>query len=92
VSVLTLAGSLITMGTPGDRIGRRRLLMTGAAAFGVMSVLTALATSAEMLIVARALLGVAAPTLARSTWSLSRNVITHDLANGVPTGSKTSVG
>src|SRR3954471_19411155 len=36
-----LAGSLITMGTLGDRIGRRRLLLIGAAAFGVMSVVTA---------------------------------------------------
>src|SRR3954453_18671556 len=30
-----VAGSLITMGTLGDSIGRRRLLMIGAAAFGV---------------------------------------------------------
>src|SRR6266540_411486 len=45
-----VAGSLITMGTLGDRIGRRRLLMIGAAAFGVVSGLAALSTSAEMLI------------------------------------------
>src|SRR5438034_6344440 len=50
-----LAGSLITMGTLGDRIGRRRLLLLGAAAFGVVSVLAALSTSAVMLIAARAL-------------------------------------
>src|ERR687895_15990 len=54
-----VAGSLITMGTLGDRIGRRRLLMIGAAAFGVASVLAAFSTSAEMLIAARALMGVA---------------------------------
>src|SRR5262245_16510254 len=58
-----LAGFLITMGTLGDRIGRRRLLMIGASAFGVASVLAAFATSAEMLILARAVLGVAAATL-----------------------------
>ena len=52
-----VAGSLITMGTLGDRIGRRRLLMIGATAFGAASVLAALSTSAEMLIAARALLG-----------------------------------
>ena len=65
-----MAGSLITMGTLGDRIGRRRLLLIGAAAFGAASVLAAFATSAEMLIAARALLGVAGATLAPSTLSL----------------------
>src|SRR6266540_17741 len=48
-----VAGSLITMGTLGDRIGRRRLLMIGAVAFGAASLLAALSTSAEMLIVSR---------------------------------------
>jgi MFS transporter, DHA2 family, multidrug resistance protein len=51
-----IAGSLITMGTLGDRIGRRKLLMIGAAAFGAASVLAALSKSAGMLIAARALL------------------------------------
>src|SRR6266436_2336212 len=62
-----IAGSLITMGTLGDRIGRRRLLLIGAAAFGVASVLAAFSTSAGMLIAARALLGLAGATLAPST-------------------------
>ena len=70
----TLAGSLITMGTLGDRIGRRRLLLIGAAAFGVASILAALSTSAEMLIATRALLGVAGATLAPSTLSLIRSM------------------
>jgi DHA2 family multidrug resistance protein-like MFS transporter len=65
-----VAGFLITMGTLGDRIGRRRLLLWGASAFGVISVLAALATSAEQLIAARALLGIAGATLAPSTLSL----------------------
>src|SRR5512138_2139824 len=69
-----LAGFLITMGTLGDRIGRRRLLTIGAGAFGVASVLAAFSTSAEMLIVARAILGIAAATLAPSTLSLIRNM------------------
>jgi DHA2 family multidrug resistance protein-like MFS transporter len=72
-----VAGLLITMGTLGDRIGRRRLLLIGAAAFGLASVLAALSTSAEMLIAARALLGVAGATLAPSTLSLIRNMF-HD--------------
>jgi DHA2 family multidrug resistance protein-like MFS transporter len=69
-----VAGSLITMGTLGDRIGRRRLLMIGAAAFGAASVLAAFSTSAEMLIATRALLGLAGATLAPSTLSLIRNM------------------
>ena len=73
-----LAGLLVTMGTLGDRIGRRRLLLIGAAAFGAASVLAALSTSAEMLIATRALLGVAAATLAPSTLSLIRNMFLDD--------------
>ena len=69
-----VAGLLITMGTLGDRIGRRRLLLIGAGAFGLASVFAALSTSAEMLIAARALLGVAGATLAPSTLSLIRNM------------------
>jgi MFS transporter, DHA2 family, multidrug resistance protein len=65
-----VAGFLITMGTLGDRIGRRRLLMWGGAGFGVVSILAALATSAETLIASRALLGIAGATLAPSTLSL----------------------
>jgi MFS transporter, DHA2 family, multidrug resistance protein len=69
-----LAGSLITMGTLGDRIGRRRLLLTGAGAFAVASVLAALSTTPWMLIGARALLGLAGATLAPSTLSLIRSM------------------
>lgn len=69
-----VAGFLITMGTLGDRIGRRRLLLIGAAAFGIASVVAAFSTSAEMLIAARALLGIAGATLAPSTLSLIRNM------------------
>jgi DHA2 family multidrug resistance protein-like MFS transporter len=65
-----VAGFLVTMGTLGDRIGRRRLLLLGASAFGVVSVLAALSTSAETLIASRALLGIAGATLAPSTLSL----------------------
>ena len=69
-----VAGALLTMGTLGDRIGRRRLLLIGAAVFGIASAIAAFATSAEMLIGARALLGIAGATLAPSTLSLIRNM------------------
>ena len=72
-----VAGFLITMGTLGDRIGRRKVLLTGAAAFGAASALAAFSNSAEMLIGARALLGIAGATVAPSTLSLIRNMF-HD--------------
>src|SRR5262245_1814995 len=72
-----VAGSLVTLGTLGDRIGRRKLLLIGAAFFGVASVLAAFSTSAAMLIATRALLGLAGATVAPSTLSLIRNMF-HD--------------
>ena len=69
-----VAGSLITMGTLGDRIGRRKLLLIGAGAFGAASLLAAFSNSAEMLIASRAVLGIAGATLAPSTLSLIRNM------------------
>lgn len=72
-----VAGSLITMGTLGDRIGRRRLLLIGATVFGLASALAAFAGTPAMLIATRALMGVAAATLAPSTLSLIRNMF-HD--------------
>lgn len=69
-----LAGLLLTMGNLGDRIGRRRLLLIGAAGFGVASLLAAFSTSPEMLIVARALLGIAGATLTPSTLALITNI------------------
>ncbi|WP_256475276.1 MFS transporter [Amycolatopsis sp. WQ 127309] len=65
-----VAGLLITMGNIGDRIGRKKLLMIGAAAFAVVSILAAYSTSPEMLIVMRALLGVAGSTIMPSTMAL----------------------
>jgi MFS transporter, DHA2 family, multidrug resistance protein len=69
-----IAGFLLTMGTLGDRIGRRRLLLIGATAFAVASGLAAFSTTPEMLIAARALLGIAGATLMPSTLSLIRNM------------------
>ncbi|MBP3125910.1 MFS transporter [Thalassospira sp. ER-Se-21-Dark] len=73
-----IAGSLITMGTLGDRIGRRKLLMIGAACFGAASVLAAFADTSEMLIFARGVLGVAGATLMPSTLSLIRNMFLNE--------------
>lgn len=72
-----LAAALIPMGVFGDRIGRRRLLLWGAFAFGVASLIAAFASSAPMMIAARALMGIAAATLAPSTLSMVRNLFPH---------------
>ncbi|WP_323097671.1 MFS transporter [Intrasporangium sp. YIM S08009] len=69
-----LAGLLLTMGNVADRIGRRRLLLLGAMAFGLASLLAAWAPSAEWLIAARALMGVGGATLMPSTLALIRNL------------------
>jgi MFS transporter, DHA2 family, multidrug resistance protein len=81
-----VAGLLVTMGTLGDRIGRRRLLLAGAAAFGMASLLAAFARSAEQLIAARALLGVAGATLAPSTLSLIRGMFADPRQRTVAVG------
>ncbi|MGW0208082.1 MFS transporter [Streptomyces sp. NPDC003233] len=71
-----LAGLLMTMGSLGDRIGRRKLLLTGAAAFGTASLLAAYANSAETLIAGRAILGIGGATLMPSTMALLRTMFT----------------
>jgi DHA2 family multidrug resistance protein-like MFS transporter len=88
-----MAGLLLTMGALGDRIGRRRLLLIGAAAFGAASVLAAYAPNAELLIAARALLGIGGATLAPSTLALLRGMFADPAqrraAIGVWTGAFT---
>src|SRR3569832_1034032 len=81
---------LITMGNLGDRIGRRRLLLVGAAAVGAASVLAAFSTSAGMLIFARAVLGIAGATLAPSTLSLIRNMFLDPRTRTVAIGVRIS--
>jgi MFS transporter, DHA2 family, multidrug resistance protein len=83
IYLFMLAGFLITMGTLGDRIGRRRLLLIGAGAFTLASVVTAYSTSPEMLILARAVLGIAAATMSPSTLALISNMFRDDRQRGV---------
>ncbi|PKW17121.1 DHA2 family multidrug resistance protein-like MFS transporter [Saccharopolyspora spinosa] len=69
-----IAGFLVTMGTLGDRIGRRKLLMFGGAGFGIASIAAAFAPTPAMLIAARAVLGIAGATLMPSTLALISNM------------------
>ncbi|MEU0796921.1 MFS transporter [Amycolatopsis sp. NPDC005961] len=77
-----VAGFVITMGTLGDRIGRRRLLLIGGAAFAVTSVVAAFSTSPAMLIVARGALGIAGATLMPSTLALITNMFRDEKQRG----------
>lgn len=69
-----VAGLLVTAGTLGDRVGRRRLLVGAGAVFGTLSVLAAFASDPTMLIAYRALLGVAGAGLMPSALALAGGV------------------
>lgn len=77
-----IAGFLVTMGSLGDRIGRRKLLMIGSVVFGLCSIAAAFSVNAEMLIVTRGLLGIAGATLMPSTLSLISNMFTQPKQRG----------
>jgi MFS transporter, DHA2 family, multidrug resistance protein len=81
-----LAGLLISMGSLGDRIGHKKLLLCGATAFALVSVVTAYSSSAEMLIVTRALLGVAGATLTPATLALIRGLFPDPRERSVAVG------
>ncbi|MFI9588985.1 MFS transporter [Nonomuraea sp. NPDC052265] len=81
-----LAGFLVTMGTLGDRIGRRRLLLIGSVAFAAASVAAAYSVNAEMLIVSRALLGISGATLLPSSLALIRTMFTDVRQMGTAIG------
>ncbi|GAA1074443.1 MFS transporter [Nocardiopsis metallicus] len=81
-----IAAFLVTMGSLGDRIGRRRLLMIGAAGFAAASLVAAYATSPAMLIAARAALGIAGATLMPSTLALISNMFRDPGQRGTAIG------
>ena len=81
-----LAGLMITMGTLGDRIGRRKLLLIGGSAFAVASVLAAFSSSAAELIAARALLGIAGATISPSILALITNMFKDERQRGAAIG------
>ena len=74
---LVLAGLLVSMGSLADRIGRRRLLMIGSIGFAIVSVFAAFSPTTELLILARALLGVFGAMLMPSTLSLLRSIFVN---------------
>lgn len=78
-----LAGFLITMGTLGDRIGRRKVLLIGSGAFALSSVLVAFSPNVEMLILSRALLGVAGAMIGPAGFSLIRHMFADRRQNAI---------
>jgi DHA2 family multidrug resistance protein-like MFS transporter len=86
-----LAGLLVTMGSLGDRIGHKKLLLCGATAFALISIAAAFAPTAELLIGARALLGIAGATLAPSTLALIRHLFPQPRQRSVAVGIWASV-
>jgi DHA2 family multidrug resistance protein-like MFS transporter len=73
------AGLLVVMGSLGDRIGLRKMLMTGGSAFALASVWAAFSHNATMLILSRAILGIAGATILPITLSLIRNMFLNDV-------------
>jgi EmrB/QacA subfamily drug resistance transporter len=68
--VLVFAGLLLTMGSIGDRFGRKRMLQFGLIIFGFFSLGAALSKSTEMLIAMRALMGIGSAAIMPSTLSI----------------------
>jgi len=77
-----VAGLVITMGTVGDRIGHRRLLMVGISVFALASLACAWATGPIELIAARGVQGIAGATLMPSTLGLITNIFRDDRQRG----------
>ncbi|WP_329115068.1 MFS transporter [Streptomyces sp. NBC_01465] len=88
---LVCASLLILFGTLGDRVGRRRILLLGYALFGVASAVAALATTPQILIGARALLGVGGAMIMPATLSLLRAVFPDRRERAVAIGIWTAV-
>jgi MFS transporter, DHA2 family, multidrug resistance protein len=82
-----IAGFLITMGTLGDRIGHRTVLLAGAVGFIAASLLGAFSTSTTMLLIARALMGVAAATVMPSVLALIRKMFQDPKQMGAAFGA-----
>lgn len=86
VYAFVLAGLLVSMGSLGDRVGRKKLLLCGAAAFGGVSALAAYAPTPGMMIAARATMGVAGAALMPSTLALIRTLFPNPRERSIAVG------
>jgi EmrB/QacA subfamily drug resistance transporter len=72
--IVVFAGLLLTSGTLGDRLGRRRLMIAGLATFGLGSAATILVTSSDQLVALRGVMGLGAALLMPATLSIITNI------------------
>ncbi|MFI9047915.1 MFS transporter [Streptomyces sp. NPDC053427] len=86
VYALTVAALLVTCGTLGDRIGRKRMVLGGFALFGLASAAAAFSSSTGELIAARVALGAGAAMIMASTVALVRVVFPDDRERAVALG------
>ena len=80
--VIVFAGLLLTAGSLGDRFGRYKALAFGLAVFGTGSMASAFASSANVLIATRALMGIGGAFIMPSTLSILTNVFTNPVERG----------
>ncbi|MFD6231252.1 MFS transporter [Streptomyces sp. NPDC060232] len=88
---LVCASLLILFGTLGDRVGRRRVLLLGYGLFGAASATAAFADSAQVLIAARALLGIGGAMIMPATLSILRQVFPDRRERALAIGIWTAV-
>jgi DHA2 family multidrug resistance protein-like MFS transporter len=84
---LVMAGLLLGAGTLGDRIGHKRMFLTGLALFAAASLLAAFAPSPPVLIAARAFLAVGAAAMLPATASLIRITFDDERERGIAIGA-----
>src|SRR5689334_15326646 len=72
--LVSFAGLLLTLGTLGDRFGRKRALQTGIALFGLSSLAVLLVRTSAQLIAVRAVMGVGGALIMPATLSIITNV------------------
>ncbi|MGW7576186.1 MFS transporter [Streptomyces sp. NPDC054765] len=83
---LTLASLLVTCGTLGDRIGRKKMVLSGFALFGLASVAAGLSSSTPQLIISRVVLGIGAAMIMASTVAIIRVVFTDERERAIAIG------
>ncbi|MBW5486486.1 MFS transporter [Streptomyces bambusae] len=88
---LVCASLLILFGTLGDRVGRRRILLLGYGLFGAASAVAALAQGPQLLIAARALLGIGGAMIMPATLSILRQVFPDRRERALAIGIWTAV-
>jgi EmrB/QacA subfamily drug resistance transporter len=82
--IIVFASLLLTAGALGDKFGRKGALSIGLLLFGGFSGLASLAKSPEMLIAARALMGIGAAFIFPTTLSILTNTFTgHERARAI---------